>query len=391
MGSDTNYQYARGWVLNEVIAEQPDLILTYTNGTPESLEAMLRDIRSHTTANVIVPSLHLLSNEKLTEESINKPVWDQVRQVCQRSGAQFVDNRRELAAWLRENDKEPTDLLADVVHQNELGRLLINENIARHFVRSERPGHDPAERERRLSVIGALAAGEGPVALSGEWKTHKGGLASSSEGAQMEVSFTGSRIDLIGVKQPNGGSAQVRVDGQPADKVPAFHATYVRPAIANIGHMGQYPRHSGGNRDTGPHGVILGTHLRSQTWTIRMLNGQGDCELVGSKTQRDGQGNSREPFTSDSGQIIIDPSLWRHPQANREGDEWTFEVYRCATGRVSFNSEAGEAEAFSVPLVQNLPNGPHVLEVVVDGTGPVTVDSFYVFEPPLRPEARPAS
>jgi hypothetical protein len=51
-------------------------------------------------------------------------------------------------------------------------------------------------------------------------------------------------------------------------------------------------------------------------------------------------------------------------------------------GKVGF--AGSEDELFTRPLVQNLPNGRHTLEIAADGDGPVAVDSFYVFQPPLE-------
>jgi hypothetical protein len=86
------------------------------------------------------------------------------------------------------------------------------------------------------------------------------------------------------------------------------------------------------------------------------------------------------------------PELWRFARykprdapayvANRKGDRFTFEVYRAAVGRVGFAGTDGEL--FTRSLVQDLPNGHHTLEITADGDGPIAVDSFYVFQPPLE-------
>ena len=102
-------------------------------------------------------------------------------------------------------------------------------------------------------------------------------------------------------------------------------------------------------------------------------------------------------FTSRSGQIQIDPALWRNGRVerrddkgqvtevlfgNRAGDEFTFDVYRCAAGEVSFR--CAEAGRFTLPLVQNLPNACHTLELVASGNGEIAIEGLYVFEPPLK-------
>jgi hypothetical protein len=102
-------------------------------------------------------------------------------------------------------------------------------------------------------------------------------------------------------------------------------------------------------------------------------------------TGADGTGNAFEPFTSDSGQIAIDPAFWRAAKTNRAGDTFTFEVYRPTTGRVEFAAPAGEPPGkFRVALAENLACGPHVLKLVAAGDGPVVVEALEVFEPPMR-------
>ena len=45
---------------------------------------------------------------------------------------------------------------------------------------------------------------------------------------------------------------------------------------------------------------------------------------------------------------------------------------------------AAKPGPFHRPLVENLPNGKHALEIVTQGDGDVVVESFYVFEPPEK-------
>jgi len=129
-----------------------------------------------------------------------------------------------------------------------------------------------------------------------------------------------------------------------------------------------------------------------QVWTITMTSDTGDYRLEGSVTGPDGEGNVAHPFVSRSGQIAIDAKLWRHARTERKdspvvygngtGDTFTFEVYRSATNPVSFLSE--RPELLCQPLVQNLPNGPHTLEIISTGDGDVSIEALYVFRPSMR-------
>ncbi len=388
-GSGTPWDYARGWVRQFVIADQPDLVFTYTNGSPEGLDGLLTEVRRHTTADVIVPSLHFFQRSKLTDREIESGVvdWEQIRAICRKHQAEFVENRRELAAYMKEHGLEPPELVGDSVHQNRHGFIRIWDNITRHVAAPEELGYDPASRERRLSVAPPTTNDEEKVALAGKWERKSGIARTAEEGAKVTVHFTGNRIDLLGRTLPGGGTMRVQIDGKPADGAPAFYTTFIRPTAKR-----PLKLKGPGPGDIAPHAVELGQSTVPQTWTITMTDDAGHFRLEGSVTGPDGEGRSDEPFTSKSGQIRLDPALWRHNKRtdrkdgtvtynNSEGDQFIFEVYRCAQEKVDF---AGDKQSLAVPLMQNLANAPHVLELTAAGDGPVTIEGFYVFEPPLK-------
>jgi hypothetical protein len=170
----------------------------------------------------------------------------------------------------------------------------------------------------------------------------------------------------------------VLIDGEPADRLPVFYVSYVQPGKNNALHPPMPPR------DRAPHRVDLGPaeKIVPQQWKITMTSDQGDYELIGSVSGEDGVGNAFEPFTSDSGQIVIDPAFWRAAKTNRTGDTFTFEVYRPTTPEINFAPPAGEGpRKFRLALAEGLDNGAHALKLVAAGDGPVTVEAFEVFKP----------
>jgi hypothetical protein len=378
VGNSTSYHFTRGWARHLVIPDQPDVVLIYNFGRTEALEKLIRDLRAHTTADVIVPTLHWCVR--------HKPVWPDpdarnghqdpsaLRELAAKYGVEFVESRRELTGYMLAHGLEVEDLLVDSVHQSPYAAKMINMNIARHFHRAEQAGYDPRSRERRLEVESSASV----EASADGWTPSENGtaLTARGQGSAIRVEFTGKRIDLIGWRDPQGGSAEVWVDGKPADEAAVFYTGYVQPDRGNA------PAPPNPPRDRAPHSVALGSDIVPQQWTITMTSNQGDFELVGSVTGTDGQGNAFEPFTSQSGQILIDPELWRGSKTNRTGDRFTFEVTRCAVGEVDFQGD--ERRKFRVRLVENLTNGPHTLKLVARGDGPVTVDALDVFEPPLK-------
>ena len=377
VGNSTSYHFSRGWARHLVIPDQPDVVLIYNFGRTEELEKVIRDLRTHTTADVIVPTLHWCVP--------HKPVWPDpdarnshqdpvaLRELCVKYGLEFVESRRELTRYMLAHDLEVEDLLVDSVHQSRYAAKMINMNIARHFHRAEQAGYDPRSRERRLDVESSSSV----EASAGDWTPVDGGaLSASSQGSSIRVDFTGNRIDLIGRRAPDGGSVEVWIDGKPPEKTAVFYAGYVQPDGGNA------PAPPNPPRDRSPHSATLGSGIVPQQWTITMTSDQGDFELVGSVTGPDGKGNAFGPFTSQSGQLVMDPELWRGAKTNRTGDRFTFEVYRCAVGEVDFKGD--ERAKFRVRLVENLPNGPHTLRLTARGDGAVTIDAFDVFEPPLK-------
>ena len=64
VGNSCPWQYLLGWARHLVIPDQPDLVLIYTIGNPLDLEKLIVELRSHTTADIIVPSIHWRESDR---------------------------------------------------------------------------------------------------------------------------------------------------------------------------------------------------------------------------------------------------------------------------------------------------------------------------------------
>jgi hypothetical protein len=375
-GNSTSYHFSRGWARHLVIPDQPDVVLLYNFGKTEDLEALIAELRDHTTADILVGSLHWCVP--------HKPLWPDaearnshqdppaLRAMCQKHGVEFVENRRELTQYMLDNQLTVEDLLGDSVHQTRYAAQMTVRNFARHFHRAATFAYEPRTRERRIAV-GALDV----VKLQGgPWRAADDGTSRTADAqdSAVTVAFTGNRIELIGWRSPDGGTADVWIDGRPASEIDAFYAGYIQPDRQNALNPPNPPR------DRCPHAVTLGDHLVPQQWTITMTSDTGDYELVGSETGSDGRGNALQQFTSDSGQIIIDPEFWRDARNNRSGDRFTFEVFRATMANVDFRAE--KREKFRLRLADYLTNSPHELRLVARGDGAITIEAFDVFQPP---------
>ena len=163
-------------------------------------------------------------------------------------------------------------------------------------------------------------------------------------------------------------------------KPPAFLATYIQGDKTNAKTL-----KTDNPRDMSPHGVTLADTVTPQDWTLVMTSDTGDYTLTGSSTGQDGEGNAFKPFTSSSGQIQIEPELWRRAERNKKADRFTFTVQRVTVPEVSFVPEEGEeAGAFRIRLANMLKNGPHTVELTTADAKPVHIRAVDVFQPPTR-------
>jgi len=399
VGSSVPWRYVLGWAKHVVVPEQPDVVLLYGIGLESDLEKIFQTLRRHTTADIIVASVHWKGDDVKhwgkDEDATNFADIPAMRRVCETYGVEFVENRKEWAQYLREHDmKVEVDaehgLLQDGVHQSKYGALVINENIARHFAPRDAYAYAPDSRERRLNVTrsGRTSDRESATIAGPSWTVREGVASTAAPGSRIKIRFTGNRIDLIGVKSPDGGTARIMLDGLPAEKVPCFLAGPITCGANNV-----LPK-QGSVNDIGPHGIALCGDLVPQTWTIVVTDDEGGYELTGGVTGPDGRGHMLKPFISNSGQISISPELWRHGAGcvpflhpwdgrilNRTGDAYTFTVYRACTPVVDFHGKGGD---FRITLFHNLPNQAHVLELITVGDGKANVKDFDIFEPPLR-------
>ncbi len=376
-----------------VLEQQPDLVILYSGGEAEDLEKLLVDFRAHSSADIIVASLHLRERDgEISQKTINDPVWDEIRAVAEKYQCEWVDSRREWAAYLIEHEKPLEWLLRDAVHQSDHGALVINENIVRHIVEQAGNLKGPMPPER-LITFRDDSDGEG-IAVEGDFQRGEGigGDASRSvilpkDGKSfVQLTFTGNRVDFIGRANSDGGKLAFELDGKPLGEVPSFFTTLIRPGAKN------HKPARGSVADRSPHQIRLGdpSTIVPQVWKIRMTSDEGDYELIGGVTGLDGNGNNGSDFASDSGQIIVPTELWRRrlesdgTHSNKVGDTFSWRVVRATNGEVLIPK--GEAELFSVSIADQLPYGEHVLKARCIKGERVEIAGFLVHEPAVLPK-----
>ena len=365
-GSGTPWDFARGWLRQYILADNPDLILTYTNGDPDKLDDMLASIRARSTADIIVPSLHYFRNTELSEKERDQGVvdWAKVRAICRKHGVEFVENRAELYDYLKRIGQPPAVMVGDPVHQNEHGYIRIWDNITRHVADPGTFSYDPQDRERSLTP-------DGKGGRDGEWFRR--------EGDRVKIRFRGNRIDLAAVG-PMRASHPRRCRGG--------YVSRVRDDLYSAGAKNTLILKGPGPGDVAPHEVELLSHVVPQTWTITMVDDAGGYELSGSVTGPDGRGHVLTVFTSRSGQVRVDPALWRHVDKDRKsgkvtypnakGDTFTFDVRSAVAAQIRIEPCGAAPEA--ICLARQLRNTWH--ELTLAGQGLKNILAVRIAEPP---------
>ena len=97
--------------------------------------------------------------------------WQKIREICRKHGVEFVENRREMAEYLKRTGLTPDDLLWDHVHQNLHGQTRVWDNVSRHIAKPDQFSDAPESRERRVAVTRPATSATEQVSLSGAWET----------------------------------------------------------------------------------------------------------------------------------------------------------------------------------------------------------------------------
>ena len=110
VGSSVPWRYVLGWAKHVVVPEQPDLVLLYGIGLESDLEKIFQTFRRHTTADIIVASVHWkaddVKNWGKDEDATNFANIPEMRRICEKHGVEFVENRKEWAAYMRRSRHE---------------------------------------------------------------------------------------------------------------------------------------------------------------------------------------------------------------------------------------------------------------------------------------------
>jgi hypothetical protein len=355
----------------------PDLVVFHVYGGQRGeFEGILRNIRQKTTAEILTWTHHI--DRRGPEQ------WDAAcklrQELAEKYQCEMVDLRAQWADYMAKNQRTPEDLTVDVVHLNKEGGKLMGDILVPAFQYHEGVA-SPLDGCVKTYPLATALNGEGPVKLSGDWRASGTGVVATK--GTLRMGFTGNRVDLTSLASlASKGTVKVLIDGKAPSATPAAYAATLptkspidyRPALKLVG---------------------LGGQPQTEDWTLTAHEVSEDgkqfaFDLVGSKTGPDGSGSNQAEFVSNSGRIRLQPRDFSFAEAIRIRKKplpATFDV----TWRTYLMGMDTYAAKPAKPgyvdrqtLVQGIPNAEHTLELVLNGDGPVALESLTIHTPPLK-------
>ncbi len=355
----------------------PDLLVFHVYGSHSDYEEIIRQVRRHTTAEIIMQTDHLGAKDslELTVKSGDN-AWTQpgswgdkmnlwfLPEYAQRYGCSLQPQRTEWAQYLKDNNLQPQALLKDGVHPNEHGKWLMATLLNRYMVYRPDAPTDEWENLVKTYVVGQDV----------QW-----------DGDTLTLEFEGNRVvALAGTGEP--GAAEVLIDGKSPAEFPECYS-FTRPSgTPGVG----WPTIKRITWQTPP--II-------ETWTAECTDFNEDrtafrFTVTGSVTGPDGSGTvgpDAETFVSDSGRIVIEPADWVFAYDLQVGGKKPLESWKTTWKVEPLFVETYRPAPVTDPtrehltvLAQGLPNGRHTLTLkATDGQKPA-IGAIRVYCPPLR-------
>ncbi|WPJ96332.1 hypothetical protein SH580_01275 [Coraliomargarita algicola] len=364
----------------------PDLVVFHVYNGVESgeLERIFHNIRKYTTAEILTFSHHYTR----TPRDIEPEESQYYKYLAQKYDCEFVDVYEQWGRYLQQHNMQPGDLLGDFIHHNTKGYLLISQMIMKHFKFNSLFPAGWYDQIKTYEARRFFEEKQDEIQFSGDgWKSkgHGWGVVGSQPGDRLKLDFVGNRVDVVLPPRSNDqtfGSATVLIDGQVPTGIPSVYVA---------------TRSSKDNNNSRPaiKRITLGDNAIEEEWTFRITGVDADYknfsyEVIGSVTGHDGVGDKRSPFTSNSGRIRLAPQDLspfngpRKPIDQLIGFEVKWKVLPLAVDTWQPHPTEDPAIENATTLVQGLPNGPHRLEIILNGDGIVPIKALRVYEPPLK-------
>lgn len=353
----------------DVIPFYPDLLVFHVYGAHNKYEDIIRHIRTHTTAEIIMQSDHA---NKWPQPKCTGDPWKEQKDwgdrmnyfllpaIAEKYRCSWQPQRWEWVDYLKDNNLQPKALLKDSVHLNEQGRWLMAEFLKRYLVYLPNESKDEWQNMVRTYVIGKDI----------KWKDNR-----------LELEFDGNRIVALGCGESRS-KANVLIDDKPVSEHPECY-TFTRPSgTPGVG----WPAIKK---------ISWNKPLLIEDWEVVCSNfndkqDEFNFTLRGSKTDFDGSGNAKEKFISNSGRIVIEPQDWvfeydKRVRKKNAPDGYTVKWKVKLMGTDEYISPQIESTTKEYPtvLASNLTNGHHTLVLTCENNKP-DIQAIRIYTTPFK-------
>lgn len=360
----------------------PDLVVFHVYGGEKGgeFEGILRTIRQRTTAEILTWTHH--PDRRGIDNPGHESACTHRREMAEKYSCEMVDLRETWKAHIRANNQKVDEFLTDVVHLNKHGGKLMGDILVPAF--QYHPELPPTWEGtvREVSMSDALAGKAEGVVLSGDWQVKGRGVAGNK--GTITVRFKGNRIDLTALPLSGKlGTARILVDGMAPSAHPKAYAATLptrspidyRPALKQI---------------------QLGGDPKVEEWTLTAhdISEEGKqfaFDVAGSVTGPDGSGTHEGTFVSNSKRITLQPRDFSFAEAIRIRKKPLPETFKvtwnvCFMGMDEWKPKpiADAAKVDRYTLIQGIDNAEHMVEIILNGNGPVAIESLTLHRPPLE-------
>lgn len=373
----------------------PDLLIFHVYHGVENgeLERIIYNTRKYTTSEILLFNHHYAWVEdslglvnRTYRDDVESDYW---RLLAQKYGCELVDVRKEWKEYIDiHHSIEINNLMGDEVksnvHPNKKGHKLLELLLLKHLkfnsIAYDKGNMGWFNEIRTYDMRRFFEEKKDEFKISGNFSNSQTGIILDSANVNME--FNGNKIEIVIPDNIKGEYSylDILIDGEkPSINSELYYVT--RPSAA----FGERERPALKR-------VSLGNNPILEKWnlTITKINRKNkylEFRLNGEKTGYDGKGNNLNPFISNSGRIIIDPSDFfifdSEKTTNKQtpvGFQINWDVKPNFYDRIYFKDST---KLFVV--AQGLENRNHNLKLIQDGTKDgFPIKSIIVHRPPMK-------
>lgn len=359
----------------DLYPKNPDLIVFHDYGGENGeLEEIYRNIQSNMTAEVLTWTHHV-DNFGTGIDQQRDASCIVLKQLADKYGWELADVRPQWKDYLLTTHVPIQSLLVDQIHLNPKGTALLRDFLTPHFRDNAGASQEWENHIRTLP----LSAAQKEISYDATgWTVTPDGLRSSGT-TPLKIKFSGNRLDLTPL--PGGaGSAKILLDGQPPSHLPdtiaASRSTLAPgswwPAISLVG---------------------LGKSRIAEKITMNFHDISPDgtsyaFDVTSSVSGDEGSGKSGADFMAKSGHFALaagDIALASVKKITKKDlpAQFTAEWDMYSMSKDEWKAPPGlkpETDGRET-IIRCWTDGPHEVEIIPNGDGPVALKSVTLFSP----------